>query len=372
MRNEGDPWGSGESGGTEKSRNSKRFSDSQFDALLRSVRTAFSGMSDGKGGPTGLPFGKLHVCLLAVAAAFMYACMGFYVVNPEEKAVELLFGRYSNIRDPGLRYWFPKPFGQVLKVKVEVVSKEEVGGIPFRSSQSANTSDGVMLTGDENIVNINFDVQWKVADAYNYLFNVRDSRPGATVKNAAESAVREIIGKSTLAFAIEGEGRAAIAYETKKLLQNILDHYQMGIEVLSIQLKKVDPPEKVISSFRDVQSARADKERTINEAFAYRNEVLPKAKGEAIRVKLDAEAYKSEVVNRAQGDAAKFLAIYREYVNQPIAVRDRMYIETMEEVLARMDKVIVTDDIKGLFSFIPTSNGGPVAGNVRGYIEGGS
>ncbi|SCV64030.1 Modulator of FtsH protease HflK [Anaplasma phagocytophilum] len=366
MRDEGDPWGGGENAGPEKSKSSKKFSDPQFDALFVGIRTAFSGFPEG-GGKSSLS--KIHLFFLIGAALLLYACTGFYTVNTEEKAVELLFGKYSGIQEPGLRYWFPKPFGQVLKVRVEMVSKEEVGGISFRSNPSSH-NDGVMLTGDENIVNINFDVQWKVSDAYNYLFNVRDARPGATVKNAAESAMREIIGKSTLAFAIEGEGRAAIAYETKKLLQNILDRYHMGIEVLSIQLKKVDPPEKVISSFRDVQSARADKERSINEAFAYRNEVLPKAKGEAIRIKLDAEAYKSEVVNRAQGDSSKFQAIYKEYINQPLPVRSRMYIEAMEEVLSNMDKVIVTDDMKGLFSYLPLTNGAIGSSGRSAIMEG--
>ena len=354
MRNESDPWGS--NGGTEKPKSNKKFTDSQFDALFGNIRSAFAGIPEGTGG--NFAFKRSHILFLILVSLLFYACTGFYVVNPEEQAVELLFGKYSNIRDPGLRYWFPQPFGNVLKVRVEAVSKEEIGGISLKGGHGVN-NDGVMLTGDENIVNINFDVQWKVSNAYDYLFSVRDVRPGATVKNAAESAMREIIGKSTLAFAIEGEGRAAIAYETKKLLQGILDQYKIGIEVLSIQLKKVDPPEKVISSFRDVQSARADKERTINEAFAYRNEVLPKAKGEAIRIKLDAEAYKSEVVNRALGDAAKFLAIQKEYVNQPAAVRNRMYIEAMESILANMEKVIVTDDVKGLFSYLPLTAEGP-------------
>ena len=353
MRNNDDPWGSSGDASQNKTRGNKKFVDAQFDSLFFGIRTAFGGFSgDGK----KFSIGGSHVLLIAIVSLVIYACTGFYVVNPEEKAVELLFGKYSSTRDSGLRYWFPRPFGKVLKARVEVVSKEEVGGMGVRTDSPYGHGEGVMLTGDENIVNINFDVQWKIANAYEYLFNVRDTRPGATVKSSAESAMREIIGKSTLAFTIEGDGRAAIAYETKKLLQSILNRYKMGIEILSIQLKKVDPPEKVISSFRDVQSARADKERAINEASAYRNEVIPKAKGEAIRIKLDAEAYKSEVVNRAQGDSAKFLAIYKEYVNQPVAVRSRMYIETMEEVLSDMSKVIVTDDVKGLFSYLPLSN----------------
>ncbi|MGN7661881.1 MAG: FtsH protease activity modulator HflK [Anaplasma sp.] len=348
MSDTSDPWGGGGEG-FDNSKSSKKFVDSQICGFFEGLRAALGGLPNGSGGYT---FKFSHVFLGIAGVLVLYACTGFYVVNPEEKAVELTFGKFRQVTGPGLRYWLPRPVGRVLKVKVEVISKEEVGASHRGDS---GHGEGIMLTGDENIVNINFDVQWRVADAYNYLFSVRDVRPGATVKNAAESAMREIIGKSTLAFAIEGEGRAAIAYETKKLLQSILDQYRMGVEVLSIQLKKVDPPEKVISAFRDVQSARADKERTINEAHAYRNEVLPRAKGEAIRIKLDAEAYKSEVVNRAEGDVAKFVALYQEYVNQPAAVRNRMYIETMEEVLSNMDKILVTDDVKGLLSWLPAN-----------------
>ncbi|MCU7611297.1 FtsH protease activity modulator HflK [Anaplasma capra] len=363
MSDDSDPWGGGSGGSFDKPKNGKKFSDAQFDGFFSGVRSALSEFPGGHGG--GFSFKYSHLFIALVVAVAFYACSGFYVVNPEEKAVELTFGKYRKVTDPGLRYWLPRPLGRVLKVKVEVVGKEEIGAGTSRDADHG-TGEGIMLTGDENIVNINFDVQWKVTDAYKYLFCVRDMRPGATVKNAAESAMREIIGKSTLAFAIEGEGRASIAYETKKLLQSILDQYNMGVEVLSIQLKKVDPPEKVISAFRDVQSARADKERAINEAHAYRNEVLPRAKGEAIKIKLDAEAYRSEVVNRAQGDAAKFLAIHKEYVNQPEAVRDRMYIEVMEEVLRGMDKIVVTDDVKGLFSYLPlTSEGGNKLGSGK-------
>ncbi|ACZ48961.1 hflK protein [Anaplasma centrale str. Israel] len=362
----GDPWGENGGEGFDKPKNGKRFGDGQLDGFFEGFRSALGGVPRNSNGG-GFVFKGSYVLFLVLSIVLLYASSGFYVVNPEEKAVELLFGKYNKITEPGLRFWLPRPFGKVMKVKVEIVSKEEIGSAAYRSTSDLGHGEGIMLTGDENIVNINFDVQWKVTDAYKYLFCVRDSRPGATVKNAAESAMREIIGKSTLAFAIEGEGRASIAYETKKLLQSVLDQYNMGVEVLSIQLKKVDPPEKVISAFRDVQSARADKERAINEAHAYRNEVLPKAKGEAIRIKLDAEAYKSEVINRAQGDAAKFLAVHKEYVNQPDAVRDRMYIEAMEEVLHNMNKVVVTDDVKGLFSYLPLAgDGGKKAGNGRG------
>ncbi|KJV69483.1 FtsH protease activity modulator HflK [Candidatus Neoehrlichia procyonis] len=303
----------------------------------------------------GFFFNKMRFLFITIILLCIYICTGFYIVHPEEESVRLLFGKYHNTVGPGLQYYFPYPIGHVINLKVKVINKEEIGS-NLHADSSTDHGEGVMLTGDENIVNINFDVQWRINDAYNYLFKVRDDRPGATVKNAAESAMREIIGKSTISFAIEGKGRAAIAYETKTLLQNILNQYQMGIEILSIQLKKVDPPEKVISSFRDVQSARADKEKVINEAYAYRNEILPKAKGEAIKIKLDAEAYRSEIINKAEGGAKKFIAIHKEYITQPLAVRNRMYLETMEDILHNADKTVVSDDLKGILSYLPLTN----------------
>ncbi|AHC39550.1 FtsH protease activity modulator HflK [Ehrlichia muris] len=299
--------------------------------------------------------GKAQFIIVLLVVMFLYMGSGFYIVEPEEEAVQLLFGKYHNTVGPGLRYYLPSPIGHVIKLKVKTVNREEIGS-RFYSDNTSDHGEGVMLTGDENIVNINFDVHWRINDAYNYLFKVRDNQVGDTVKNAAESAMREVIGKSSISFAIEGKGRAVISQETKTLLQNILDQYNMGVEVLSIQLKKVDPPEKVINSFRDVQSARADKEKLINEAYAYRNQVLPRAKGEAIKIKLDAEAYESEVVNAAEGNAKRFTSLYKEYVNQPEAIRNRLYLETMEEILSKNDKVVVSDDLKGMLSYFPLAD----------------
>ena len=298
---------------------------------------------------------KIQVIIALLVIISIYIGSGFYMVEPEEESVELLFGKYHDTVGPGLRYHLPSPIGEVIKLKVKTINREEIGS-RFYTDNTSDHGEGVMLTGDENIVSINFDVHWRINNAYNYLFKVRDNQVGDTVKNAAESAMREVIGKSSISFAIEGKGRAIISQETKTLLQNILDHYDMGVEVLSIQLKKVDPPEKVISSFRDVQSARADKEKLINEAYAYRNQVLPRAKGEAIKIKLDAEAYESEVVNAAEGNAKRFIALYKEYVNQPSAVRNRLYLETMEEILNKNDKVVVSDDIKGMLSYFPLAD----------------
>ncbi|QKX01682.1 FtsH protease activity modulator HflK [Wolbachia endosymbiont of Cruorifilaria tuberocauda] len=290
-------------------------------------------------------------CLIFFIILFFYACTGFYIINPSEEGIELIFGKYSNTKTPGLRYNFPYPIGKVFKVNVKEVNREEVG-ISGSYGKDTDRGEGVMLTGDENIVNVNFEVQWHVRDARDYLFKVRDYKPGFSVKNAAESAMREIIGKNTISFAL-GQGRQGIPIDTKALLQQILDGYQMGIEVLSIQMKKIDPPEKVISSFRDVQSARADKERIVNEAYAYSNDIIPRAKGEAIKIKLDAEAYENEIINEAKGNASHFLSLYKEYKHNPSLVKNRIYLETMENILNKVDKVIITDDLKSIFSYMP-------------------
>lgn len=284
----------------------------------------------------------------------LYAATGFYIVHPSEEGVELIFGKYYNTNMSGLRYHLPYPFGEVLKVNVKEINRDEVGV----GNSYAKGGEGVMLTGDENIVNVNFEVQWRIRDAKDYLFKVRDYKRGLSVKDAAESAMREILGKNTISFALEGQGRAEIARDARILLQQILDKYHMGIEVLSVQMKKIDPPEKVISSFRDVQSARADRERTINEAYSYSNDVIPRAKGEAIKIRLDAEAYESEVVNEAKGDANRFLSLYEEYKKNPSLVKNRIYLESMENILSKVDKVIVTDDLKGMFSYLPLTSSG--------------
>lgn len=295
------------------------------------------------------PYFVIFVILL------IYVCTGFYIVHPSQEGVELTFGKYSNTETSGLRYHFPYPVGKVLKVNVKEINREEIG-VSSSYIRDVDRGEGVMLTGDENIVNVNFEVQWRVRDAKDYLFKVRDSRAGLSVKNAAESAMREIIGKNTISFALEGQGRAEMSRDARVLLQQILDRYQMGIEVLSVQMKKIDPPEKVISSFRDVQSARADKERTINEAYSYSNDVIPRAKGEAIKIKLDAEAYENEAINEAKGNANRFMSLYEEYRQNPSLVKNRLYLETMENIFNKADKVVVTDDLKGMFSYLPLTN----------------
>lgn len=324
------PWGSDEEP-SRKARGSNR-NIYDMEELLFSIRSKLLR----RGGPK---FKGYFVFFLFALIAALWGLSGFYVVNPEEQSVELTFGRYTGVSDPGLRYHFPFPIGHVDKVKVAVINRDEIG---FSSGKRAE-GEGIMLTGDENIVNVNFEVQWRIKDAYDFLYKVRDYGFGLSVKGAAESAMRDAIGQNKISFILRGEGRAKIAADTRKRLQEILDGYDMGVEVLSIQMKKVDPPEKVINSFRDVQSARADKEREINQAYSYRNDTLPRARGEAEIVLQGAEAYKVEVVNRAMGDTTRFTEIYNQYRNYPDITRMRMQLEMLEEVYKGTDKVILDD-----------------------------
>jgi membrane protease subunit HflK len=342
MSDEHNPWNFGKK--PEKSRSSHN--EDVVNKVISEMKSFLTWLTKNSGKK---PYFIVFIILL------FYAFTGFYIVHPSEEGIELTCGKYSNTETPGLRYHFPYPIGQILKVNVKEVNREEIG-ISGHYNRDIERGEGVMLTGDENIVNVNFEVQWRVRDSKDYLFKVRDNKPGLSVKNAAESAMREIIGKNVISFALEGQGRSIISRDTKILLQKILDGYEIGIEVLSVQMKKIDPPEKVISAFRDVQSARADKERTINESYSYSNDIIPRAKGEAIRVTLDAEAYQNERVNEAKGNANRFMSLYQEYKNNPSLVRNRIYLETMESIFSKVNKVVVTDDLKGLFSYLPLTN----------------
>jgi len=232
--------------------------------------------------------------------------------------------------------------------------------IGFRSgSDSGFSSAGVadvpeeslMLTGDENIVNIDFSVFWVIKNAGNFLFKIQD--PATTVKAAAETAMREVIAKSKLQ-SILTEGRSKIENETRDIAQSLLDEYESGIQITQVQTQKADPPDQVIDAFRDVQAARADMERAKNEAEAYQNDVIPRARGEAAKILQEAEAYKKQVVAAAEGEASRFLAIYTEYAKAKVVTQERMYLETMEKVLADIDKVIIDKNAgSGVVPYLP-------------------
>ena len=284
--------------------------------------------------------------LWAVAALILllWGLSGFYRVQPDEQGVELLFGKYVKTTQSGLRYWFPGPMGEVIKPKVTQTNQITIG---FRGSGS-NLRDvpqeSLVLTGDQNIVDVKFVVQWRIASAGDFLFNMRD--PEVTVKVAAESALREVIGRNPLQSVLTNQ-RDSIAQQARELLQSIMDGYKAGVTILDLRIQNADPPKEVIDAFNDVQRAKQDEERLRNEALAYRNDIVPRAKGDAARMVQAAEAQKERLVKEAEGQAARFTAFYQTYAaNKDITAR-RMYLEAMQEVLSKTDKILLDEKGKG-------------------------
>lgn len=290
-------------------------------------------------------FGNIRSLWLvgAVILAF-WGLSGLYRVQPDEQGVELLFGEYVKTTQPGLNYWFPAPVGEVIKPKVTQTNQITIG---FRGSGPnirEVPQESHILAGDQNIADIQFVVQWRIREAGNFLFNMRD--PELTVKAAAESALREVVGRNPLQAVMTNQ-RDLIAQQSRELLQSIMDGYNAGVTILDLRIQKADPPKEVIDAFNDVQRAKQDEERLRNEALAYRNDIIPRAKGEAARMIQAATAEKEKLVKEAEGQAARFTAFYQTYAaNKDITTR-RMYLETMQEVLNKSQKIIIDEKGKG-------------------------
>ena len=261
----------------------------------------------------------------------------FYTVAPEERSVELLFGSPYQVGEPGLNF-APWPFVTHQVVPVTRERSTEIG------TREDETDTGLMLTRDQNIIYMQYQVVWNVADPEKYLFNLAD--PEGTVRAVAESAMRDIVARNELSPLLS-RNRGATATDAALQIQQTLDIYQSGIDVLRVNLGQVDPPEDVIDSFRDVQAAQQERDRLTKEADAYANRVLAEARGQSAALAEQAEAYRAEAVNNAQGEAARFNSIYEEYVKAPDVTRKRMYLETMERVLGRVDKVILDENGDG-------------------------
>jgi membrane protease subunit HflK len=294
------------------------------------------------GGSSKTPDAKKPITLFIIGTIAVWALSGFYRVDADEQGVVLRFGKYTNMTQPGLNYHLPFPIESVVTPKVSRVNRIDVG---FRSSSEVGRAaiadikeESAMLTGDENIVDINYSVFWVIKDASKYLFNVQD--PIGTIKVVAETAMREVIARKKIQVILT-QGRAEIENEVQKIMQQILDSYGSGVDITQVQAQKSDPPTQVIDSFRDVQAAKADKERAQNEAEAYANDVIPRARGEAAKITQEAEGYKREVVAQAEGEASRFIAIYNEYAKAKTVTQERMYLETMEKVLSGVNKIII-------------------------------
>ena len=331
--NGGSPWGSGGGGRPPQ----------DFDAVVRQGREAMGRF---------LPNGGKSIALLVIIAIAIWAITGFYRVNPQQQGVVLRFGEWVRTTAPGLHYHMPYPFESVLTPEVTRDNRIEIGfrDISGNSSSRRDIADeSQMITGDENIVDIDFVVFWRISDAGQYLFNLAE--PDETIKVAAEAVMREIIGRTPIQTALT-EGRQDIQVQASAQLQELLNEYGAGVRVRDVQLLAVDPPADVIDAFNEVQRARQDRDKTKNEAEAFRNDVVPRARGAAARLIAEAEAYEAEVVNRAAGDASRFDQVYQAYRSNPDVTRERIYIETVEAIFSNVEKISI-DEPNGGSGVVP-------------------
>ncbi|MCB2081668.1 MAG: FtsH protease activity modulator HflK [Rickettsiales bacterium] len=310
-----------------------------IEALLKKASEQFGNFSGGKRPGMG------SFLLIGFVLLVIWLSSGFFVVEPEEQGVVLRFGAYNRIADSGLNYHLPYPLESVEIVPVTRINRVEIGG----SNGRPILQESLMLTGDENIVDVDFEVQWLVKKAPDFLFNLREQ--AETVKAVAESAMREVIGRNPITDSLT-ERRYEIAQEARGIMQIVLDQYQSGIEIKDVPLRDSQPPGQVIDAFRDVQTARADQERARNEAETYRNDIIPRARGEAEKIIQEAEAYKQETIARAQGEAERFLKVYEEYRKAKDVTRKRMYLETLETIYSDIEKILL-DSEKGGAGVVP-------------------
>ncbi|MFT8243178.1 FtsH protease activity modulator HflK [Roseomonas sp. BN140053] len=316
--------------------------------------------------------GGKGLALLGVAVLAVWAASGIYRVQPDEQGVVLRFGRFVDTTQPGLNYHIPWPVESVTTPRVTRINRIDIG---FRSAADGSSvttrptpsrdvlEESMMLTGDENIIDTDVAVFWRIRDAGEFLFNTRNPEP--TVKSAAESMMREVIGRTPIQPALT-EARAQIEQAVRQGTQAIMDQYRAGVEITQVQLQKVDPPPSVVDAFRDVQRAQADRERARNEAESYRNDIIPRARGEAERMVQEAQGQRESQIARARGEAQRFTSVLGAYqVAQDVTLR-RMYLETMEEILRHNPKILVDDRLQGLVPLLNLDGGrSPVAPAAR-------
>lgn len=305
-----------------------------------------------------LKFSKGLVGIISVLVIVLYLASGIFVVAPDEQGIIRRFGKFVRIESPGLNYHLPYPIETVVTPAVTQVKRVEIGfrtisfGPPARYREIP--AEALMLTGDENIVSAQAIVQYKIKDPVNYLFNI--ILPEQTVRSAAEASLRQVIGERKIDEALT-VGKYEIQEETKRLLQELLDSYKAGILIVAVQLQDVNPPKEVQDAFKDVASAKEDKSKYINQAQGYKNDIIPKARGEAVKMTKEAEGYKIERIKKAEGDAAKFNSILIEYKKGEYITKARLYLEAMEDILPNMNKIIV--DLKenqSLINLLPLGN----------------
>ena len=292
-----------------------------------------------------IPEFNFKITPVLIAILVIWLLTGIYVVGPDEVGVVRTFGKFTRVTQSGLNWKFPSPIETANTPKVTEVKRIEFGFRSLKNGQYRTVEkESLMLTGDENIVDAEMIVQYKIKDPVKYLFNIVE--PELTVREAAEASLRTVVGRNKIDETLT-TGKFTIQEETKEQVQSILDKYESGIHIVAVQLQDVSPPKEVIGAFKDVASAKEDKNRMINQAEGYRNDVIPKARGEAEAMIRDAEGFKESRIKRAEGDATKFTTILKEYKKAKSITEKRLYLETMEKVLPGIDKIIVPDKESG-------------------------
>lgn len=321
-----------------------------LDEVLQNLQRKFAGFFGGKGNSdngnsSSSPEGGMGIGLIGAIVLVVWFASGIYIVDPAERGVVTRFGAFTNMTMPGPHWHLPYPIEKVETVDVEQIRTAEIG---YRSNGSRTSgtihSESLMLTKDENIVDLKIAVQYRIKDAAQYLFNVRT--PDIILRQMMESAVRETIGRSNMDFVLT-EGRSEIASSIETLLQTMLDDHETGLVVTSVNMQDVQPPEQVQAAFADVVKAREDEVRQKNEAEAYSNDILPKARGAAFRIVQEAEAYKSQTIAKAEGDASRFTQVMKAYQKAPKVTTERLYLDAMESVYGKTQKVLVDTGSNG-------------------------
>lgn len=369
---DGGPWGKKPSGGR---KTTQQNNDPQADIedLIRGAQDRMRGMMGNGGGSGNQGGGAGFYGFLAAVGGLIWLASGFYIVAPDEQGVVLRFGKYIQTTEAGPNYHLPWPIETVIRPKV---TRENIVEVGFRSSGQVNgfnrrfarqaptgqirdiSQESLMLTGDENIVDLDFTVRWRISDPREFLFNVAD--PELTIKHVAESAMREIVGKHTIDDALT-ENKFQIELQAKDLIQEIANSYRLGITISGLDLQQTNPPKDVISAYNDVKAATADAERAQNEAKGYSNDILPRARGQVAQVMQEAEAYKAAKIAQAEGDANRFNSQLFEYRKAKTITKKRLYIETMENVMQNTRKVVITGEAgKGVLPYLPLNQKGDV------------
>jgi membrane protease subunit HflK len=342
----GGPWGRGPSSGGGGSSGGPP----DLEELLKRSQDRLRRLLPGNGIAAG------GVAIVALVIAVLWLASGIYFVTAQEQGVVLLFGQYVARTGPGMHYRLPWPIETVETPEVTRVKQITIGyRTANETSDDAQSDDpaaeSLMLTGDENIVDVNFTVGWVVKDAADYLFNVEDQEK--TIKAVAESAMREVVGQTQIE-PIMTQDRAPVENQVRDLMQQTLDVYHAGVTITQVKMQKGDIPPEVIDAYRDVQAARSDQETARNQAEAYANKIIPEARGKAAKIVQDAEAYRQQVIAEAEGEAKRFLSVYDEYKKAPEVTRRRMYLETMSQILGNTDKIILDDSVgKGVVPYLP-------------------